>query len=105
VPATSPTCTPSRFGSCSNGEISYTRNAAQFGFNGAYYYHYYYTGAAAGPLVEAVVYVGLARQHGPTVDVCLPGAAIGPMNPAAILTERYDLDPPPLVFIGWWLYT
>jgi len=28
----------SRFGSYSNGEIPYTRNAAQFGFNGAYYY-------------------------------------------------------------------
>ena len=27
-----------RFGSYSNGEIPYTRNAAQFGFNGAYYY-------------------------------------------------------------------
>jgi len=28
----------SRFGSYSNGEIPFTRNAAQFGFNGAYYY-------------------------------------------------------------------
>jgi iron complex outermembrane recepter protein len=28
----------SRFASYSNGEIPYTRNAAQFGFNGAYYY-------------------------------------------------------------------
>ena len=27
-----------RFGSYSNGEIPFTRNAAQFGFNGAYYY-------------------------------------------------------------------
>ena len=27
-----------RFGSYSNGDIPYTRNAAQFGFNGAYYY-------------------------------------------------------------------
>ena len=27
-----------RFASYSNGEIPYTRNAAQFGFNGAYYY-------------------------------------------------------------------
>ena len=27
-----------RFGSYSNGEIPYTRNAAQFGFNGTYYY-------------------------------------------------------------------
>ncbi len=28
----------SRFGSYSNGEIPYSRNVAQFGFNGAYYY-------------------------------------------------------------------
>ena len=27
-----------RFASYSNGEIPYSRNAAQFGFNGAYYY-------------------------------------------------------------------
>ncbi|MEJ7664800.1 MAG: transporter [Hymenobacter sp.] len=46
------------------------------------------------PLVVAVVYVGLARQHGPAVNVCLLGAAIGPMNTAAILAERYNLDPP-----------
>ena len=70
------------------------------------------------PLVVAVVYVGLARQHGPAVNVCLLGAAIGPMNTAAILAERYNLNPPlaaqmvglgiplslPLLaLLSWWL--
>lgn len=46
------------------------------------------------PALVALVYVGLARQHGPAVNVCLLGAAIGPMNTAAIIADRYGLDPP-----------
>ena len=70
------------------------------------------------PLVVWAVYVGLARQHGPTVNICLLGAAIGPMNTAAVVADRYGLDPPlaaqmvglgiplslPLLaLLGWWL--
>ena len=72
------------------------------------------------PLVVWAVYVGLARQHGPATNICLLGAAIGPMNTAAVLAERYDLDPPlaaqmvglgiplslPLLaLLAWWLTT
>ena len=46
------------------------------------------------PLVVWAVYVGLARQHGPAVNLCLLGAAIGPMNTAAVIADRYGLDPP-----------
>jgi predicted permease len=71
------------------------------------------------PLVVWAVYVGLARQHGPAVDLCLLGATIGPMNTAAVIAERYGLDPPlaaqmvglgiplslPLLaLLGWWLH-
>ncbi|MGI4737667.1 MAG: AEC family transporter [Janthinobacterium lividum] len=71
------------------------------------------------PLVVWAVYVGLARQHGPAVNLCLLGAAIGPMNTAAVMADRYGLDPPlaaqmvglgiplslPLLaLLGWWLH-
>ena len=46
------------------------------------------------PLLVWAVYVGLARQHGPAVNLCLLGAAIGPMNTAAVIADRYGLDPP-----------
>jgi len=70
------------------------------------------------PLVVWAVYVGLARQHGPAVDLCLLGATIGPMNTAAVIADRYGLDPPlaaqmvglgiplslPLLaLLAWWL--
>ena len=70
------------------------------------------------PLVVWTVYVGLARQHGPAVDLCLLGATIGPMNTAAVIADRYGLDPPlaaqmvglgiplslPLLaLLSWWL--
>ena len=70
------------------------------------------------PLVVWAVYVGLARQHGPAVNICLLGAAIGPMNTAAVVADRYGLDPPlavqmvglgiplslPLLaLLAWWL--
>ena len=71
------------------------------------------------PLLVWAVYVGLARQHGPAVNLCLLGAAIGPMNTAAVIADRYGLDPPlaaqmvglgiplslPLLaLLGWWLH-
>ena len=71
------------------------------------------------PLVVAAVYVGLLRQHGPAAQLCILGAAIGPMNTAAVIAERYGLDPPlaaqmvglgiplslPLLaLLAWWLH-
>ena len=70
------------------------------------------------PLLVWAVYQGLARQHGPAVDLCVLGAAIGPMNTAGAIADRYGLDPPlaaqmvglgiplslPLLaLLGWWL--
>ncbi|WP_310394881.1 AEC family transporter [Hymenobacter sp.] len=70
------------------------------------------------PLLVWGVYHGLARQHGPAVDLCVLGAAIGPMNTAGAVADRYGLDPPlaaqmvglgiplslPLLAaLGWWL--
>lgn len=64
------------------------------------------------------LYHAVARQHGPAVDLCVLGAAIGPMNTAAVVANRYGLDPPlaaqmvglgiplslPLLaLLGWWL--
>ena len=73
-----------------------------------------------GVAVAAVVRPGdgVARQHGPAVDLCVLGAAIGPMNTAGAIADRYGLDPPlsaqmvglgiplslPLLAaLGWWL--
>ena len=70
------------------------------------------------PLLVWAVYHGVARQHGPAVDLCVLGAAIGPMNTAGAIADRYGLDPPlsaqmvglgiplslPLLAaLGWWL--
>ncbi|OGX84195.1 hypothetical protein BEN47_16555 [Hymenobacter lapidarius] len=70
------------------------------------------------PLLVWAVYRGLAQHHGSTVDLCVLGAAIGPMNTAAVVADRYGLDPPlaaqmvglgiplslPLLAaLGWWL--
>ena len=70
------------------------------------------------PLLVWAVYCGLAQQHGPAVNLCILGAAIGPMNTAAVVADRYGLDPPlaaqmvglgiplslPLLaLLGWWL--
>ena len=70
------------------------------------------------PLLVWAVYHGVARQHGPAVDLCVLGAAIGPMNTAGAIADRYGLDPPlsaqmvgmgiplslPLLaLLGWWL--
>ena len=71
------------------------------------------------PLLVWAVYRGLAGQQGMATDVCILGAALGPMNTAAAIAERYGLDPPlaaqmvglgiplslPLVAaLGWWLH-
>jgi len=70
------------------------------------------------PLLVWAVYRGVAQQHGPAVNLCVLGAAIGPMNTAAVVADRYGLDPPlaaqmvglgiplslPLLaLLGWWL--
>jgi predicted permease len=70
------------------------------------------------PALVWAVYQGLAHRHGATVDLCVLGAAIGPMNTAAAVADRYGLDPPlaaqmvglgiplslPLLaLLGWWL--
>ena len=70
------------------------------------------------PVLVWAVYRGLAQQHGPAVDLCIVGAAIGPMNTAGTIADRYGLDPPlaaqmvglgiplslPLLaLLGWWL--
>ena len=70
------------------------------------------------PLLVGAVYVGLLRQHGPATNLCIIGAAIGPMNTAAVIADRYGLDPPlasqmvglgiplslPLLaLLAWWL--
>jgi len=71
------------------------------------------------PLLVWAVYQGLAQRHGTTVDLCVLGAAIGPMNTAAAVADRYGLDPPlaaqmvglgiplslPLLaLLAWWLH-
>jgi hypothetical protein len=70
------------------------------------------------PLLIYGLYHTLAQQHGRVVDLCVLGAAIGPMNTAAVVADRYGLDPPlaaqmvglgiplslPLLaLLGWWL--
>lgn len=70
------------------------------------------------PLLIYGLYHALAQQHGRVVDLCVVGAAIGPMNTAAVVADRYGLDPPlaaqmvglgiplslPLLaLLGWWL--
>ncbi|TGE18314.1 AEC family transporter [Hymenobacter elongatus] len=70
------------------------------------------------PLLIYGLYHVLAQQHGRVVDLCVLGAAIGPMNTAAVVAERYGLNPPlaaqmvglgiplslPLLaLLGWWL--
>ncbi|MBC6605851.1 AEC family transporter [Hymenobacter sp. BT188] len=69
------------------------------------------------PLLIYGLYQAVAHQHGRVVDLCILGAAIGPMNTAAVVAERYGLDPPlaaqmvglgiplslPLLaMLGWW---
>ena len=71
------------------------------------------------PVLVWAVYHGVARQQGPAVDLCVLGAALGPMNTAAAIADRYGLDPPlaaqmvglgiplslPLLaLLGWWLH-
>ena len=71
------------------------------------------------PVLVWAVYHGLTRQQGPAVDICVLGAALGPMNTAAAIADRYGLDPPlaaqmvglgiplslPLLaLLGWWLH-
>jgi malate permease and related proteins len=70
------------------------------------------------PLLVFGLYHGAAAQHGRVVDLCVLGAAIGPMNTAAAVAARYNLDAPlaaqmvglgiplslPLLaLLGWWL--
>jgi len=69
------------------------------------------------PLLIYGLYHTLAQQHGRVVDLCVLGAAIGPMNTAAVVADRYGLNPPlaaqmvglgiplslPLLaLLGWW---
>lgn len=69
------------------------------------------------PLLIYGLYQAAAQQHDQVVDLCILGAAIGPMNTAAVVAERYGLDPPlaaqmvglgiplslPLLaLLGWW---
>ena len=69
------------------------------------------------PLLIYGLYHTLAHQHSRVVDLCVLGAAIGPMNTAAVLAERYGLNSPlaaqmvglgiplslPLLaLLGWW---
>lgn len=70
------------------------------------------------PLLIYGLYHALAQQQGRVVDLCILGAAIGPMNTAAVVADRYGLNPPlaaqmvgvgiplslPLLgLLGWWL--
>jgi predicted permease len=69
------------------------------------------------PLLIYGLYYTLAHQHSRVVDLCVLGAAIGPMNTAAVVAERYGLNSPlaaqmvglgiplslPLLaLLGWW---
>ncbi|WP_410505526.1 AEC family transporter [Hymenobacter sp. HDW8] len=69
------------------------------------------------PLLIYSIYQAAVQQHDQVVDLCILGAAIGPMNTAAVVAERYGLDPPlaaqmvglgiplslPLLaLLGWW---
>ncbi|MBC8085397.1 MAG: AEC family transporter [Hymenobacter sp.] len=69
------------------------------------------------PLLIYALYCGVGQLHGRVVELCVLGAAIGPMNTAAVIAARYDLDPPlaaqmvglgiplslPLLaLLGWW---
>ncbi|UYZ63134.1 AEC family transporter [Hymenobacter weizhouensis] len=70
------------------------------------------------PLLVWAACQGWSEQHGLAVDLCVLGAAIGPMNTAAALAARYGLNPdlaaqmvglgiplslPLLALLGWWL--
>lgn len=70
------------------------------------------------PLLIFGLYHAAAQQHGRVVDLCVLGAAIGPMNTAAVVADRYGLDPslaaqmvglgiplslPLLALLAWWL--
>ncbi|MCA8829383.1 AEC family transporter [Hymenobacter pini] len=70
------------------------------------------------PLLIFGLYHGLGAQPSRVVDLCVLGAAIGPMNTAAVVAERYGLNPPlaaqmvglgiplslPLLaLLAWWL--
>jgi predicted permease len=70
------------------------------------------------PLLIYGLYHVLVPQPGRVVDLCVLGAAIGPMNTAAVVADRYGLNPPlaaqmvglgiplslPLLaLLAWWL--
>lgn len=70
------------------------------------------------PLLIFGLYHGLGVQPNWVVDLCVLGAAIGPVNTAAVVAERYNLNPPlaaqmvglgiplslPLLaLLAWWL--
>ncbi|GAA3927235.1 AEC family transporter [Hymenobacter algoricola] len=70
------------------------------------------------PLLIYGLYHSLAQQPGRVVDLCVLGAAIGPMNTAAVVADRYGLNPPLaaqmvglgiplslpwLALLAWWL--
>ena len=69
------------------------------------------------PLLIYGLYHAVVPQPSRVVDLCVLGAAIGPMNTAAVVADRYGLNPPLaaqmvglgiplslplLVLLGWW---
>ncbi|TAH21167.1 MAG: transporter [Cytophagales bacterium] len=46
------------------------------------------------PLIIFVLFVVVLKQKGSVAEICLLGAALGPMNTAAIIASKYGLNPP-----------
>jgi len=46
------------------------------------------------PLIIFVLFVIILKQKGNVAEICLLGAALGPMNTAAIIASKYGLNPP-----------
>lgn len=46
------------------------------------------------PLLIYALLVGVLRRHDSVMELCVLGAAIGPMNTAAVVAERYGLNAP-----------
>jgi malate permease and related proteins len=46
------------------------------------------------PALIAIIVLLILNQRGPTSDICVLGASLGPMNTAAVIAANYGLDPP-----------